>query len=67
VRLSLADYQARLAAIYTATGHRREAAQNWLGATAIYNELDREGHLLASDVRSDAEKARAEAARLSTK
>jgi eukaryotic-like serine/threonine-protein kinase len=64
VRLSLADYQGRLAAVDSATGNRREAAQNWLRASAIYDELDREGHLEASDVRADAEKARAEAARL---
>jgi hypothetical protein len=65
VRLSLADYYGRLGAIDSATGRRREAAQNWRRASAIYEELDREGHLQASDVRSDAEKARMEAARLS--
>jgi len=64
VRLSLADYQGRLGAIDDATGHKREAAQNWRRASAIYDELDREGHLEASDVRDDAQKARAEAARL---
>jgi eukaryotic-like serine/threonine-protein kinase len=63
VRLSLADYQARLAALYAATGHEHDAIQNWQRAVAIYDELDREGHLEASDVRSDAEKVRAEARR----
>jgi len=66
VRLSLADYQGRLGWIDEATGHKREAAQNWRRASAIYDELDREGHLEASDVRDDAQKARAEAARLGT-
>jgi tetratricopeptide (TPR) repeat protein len=63
-RLSLADYQGRLGAIDAAMGQRHEAAQNWRRAAAIYDELDREGHLEASDVRRDAEKAWAEAARL---
>jgi non-specific serine/threonine protein kinase/serine/threonine-protein kinase len=63
VRLSLADYEARLAALYAATGHEREAIQNWQRATAVYDELDRDGHLQASDVRSDAERVRTEARR----
>jgi non-specific serine/threonine protein kinase/serine/threonine-protein kinase len=63
VRLSLADYEARLAALYAATGRERDAVQNWQRAKAVYDELDREGHLEASDVRSDAEKVRAEARR----
>jgi hypothetical protein len=44
-------------------GHDREAAQNWQRAKAVYDELDREGHLEASDLRSDAEKVRTEAHR----
>jgi len=63
VRFSLADYEARLAALYAATGHEREAAENWQRAVAVYDELDREGHLKASDARSDAEKVRADARR----
>ena len=49
VRFALADYEARLAALYSATGHEREAVQNWQRAKAVYDELDREGHLEASD------------------
>ena len=63
VRMSLADYEGRLAALYAATGHEHEAMQNWQSAIAVYDELDREGHLQASDVRSDAEKVRTEARR----
>ncbi len=63
VRLALADYEARLAALYSAMEHEREAIQNWQSAVAIYDELDREGHLEASDLRSDAEKVRTEARR----
>lgn len=57
----------RLAAFYDATGREREAAQNWKRAKAVYDELDREGHLEASDVRSDAENVRAEARRHAVK
>lgn len=63
VRMSLADYEGRLAALYAATGHEHEAMQNWQSAIAVYDELDREGHLQASDVRSDAERVRTEARR----
>lgn len=63
VRLSLADFEARLAALYAASGNERDAIQNWQRAKAVYDELDREGHLEASDVRSDAEKVRTEARR----
>jgi serine/threonine protein kinase/tetratricopeptide (TPR) repeat protein len=66
-RLSQADYEGRLARIYATTGHEREAAQSWQRAKAVYDELDREGHLRASDVRSDADKVRAEAARHNVK
>jgi len=62
-RLSLADFEARLATIYAATGKRKDAAKTWQYAKALYDELDREGHLQASDVRADAEKVRAQAAR----
>jgi len=64
VRLSLADYYGRLGAIDSAIARRHDAAQDWRRASVIYDELDREGHLQASDVRSDAERARMEAARL---
>jgi non-specific serine/threonine protein kinase/serine/threonine-protein kinase len=63
VRFSLADYEARLAALHAALGHEREAVQNWQRALAIYDELNREGHLKASDARSDAQNVRAEARR----
>jgi eukaryotic-like serine/threonine-protein kinase len=67
VRFALAEYEAQLAALYSATGHEREAAQNWQRAKAVYDELDREGHLEASDLRSDAEKVRTEARRHAVK
>jgi non-specific serine/threonine protein kinase/serine/threonine-protein kinase len=62
-RMSLADYKCREAAIYSAMQQWRNAAQSWTRAVALYDELDREGHLRASDVRNDAARARAEAAR----
>ncbi len=62
-RLSLADYEARLAAIDAANGQTREAGENWQQAETLYDELNREGHLKAGDVRADAEKVRVEAAR----
>jgi non-specific serine/threonine protein kinase/serine/threonine-protein kinase len=62
-RMSLADYKCREAAIYSAMRQWRNAAQSWTRAVALYDELDREGHLRAPDVRSDAARARAEAAR----
>jgi len=67
VRMSLADYEGRLAALYAATGHKHEAMQNWQSAIAVYDELDREGHLEASDVRTDAERVRTEARRYGLK
>ena len=66
-RLSLADYEARLAAINAANGKTSEAGASWQQAQALYDELDREGHLKAGDVRADAEKVRAEAARYRAK
>lgn len=62
-RMSLADYESRLASIYAAIQQPQQAAQTWTQAVALYDELDREGHLRAPDVRSDAQRARAEAAR----
>jgi len=67
VRMALADYEGRLAALYAATGQKHEAMQNWQSAIAVYDELDREGHLEASDVRSDAERVRTEARRYGVK
>jgi eukaryotic-like serine/threonine-protein kinase len=63
VRLSLADYQARLGGVYAALKEWHNAAQSWTHAVALYDELDREGHLRASEVRRDAERSRVEAAR----
>ena len=62
-RMSLADYESRLATIYAALRQPRQAAQTWTQAVAVYDELDRQGHLRAADVRSDAQHARTEAAR----
>lgn len=66
-RLSLADYNGRLAAILAAQGKERDAALGWQRSLAIYDQLDREGHLQASDVRADAEKVRTAAAQYKVK
>ncbi len=63
VRISLADYQSRLGSIYAGLNQKRSAAQSWKRAVVLYDELEREGHLRAPDVRSDAEKARTQVAR----
>ena len=62
-RMSLADYESRLASIYAAVHQPQQAGQSWKDAVVLYDELDREGHLRAPDVRSDAQHARTEAAR----
>lgn len=62
-RFSLADYQSRLAAAYAALGQIQGAVKASAASVAVYDELDREGHLGAPDARSDAQKARADNAR----
>jgi len=66
IRITLADYEGRLATIYGATGAMREAADSWRRATAMFDQLEREGHLTIPDVRAMAEHARTEAARTAT-
>ncbi len=63
VRITLAEHEGRLAAIYAATGDTREAAYAWRRSVAVFDQLDREGYLTIPAVRADAERARTEAAR----
>ncbi|MCU1327254.1 MAG: ppkA [Bryobacterales bacterium] len=63
IRISLATYECRMAAIYGAMGDLKSAAETWHRAVNIYDQLERQGHITAADVRAEAEHARAEAAR----
>src|SRR6185312_1003249 len=58
VRVSLADYEGRLAAIHESMGQRTSATQDWSRSVALWNALDREGHLRAPDVQKAAAQAR---------
>jgi eukaryotic-like serine/threonine-protein kinase len=64
-RMSQADYHSRLGDLCESLADRRCAAESWTEAAAIFNQLAREGHLNAPDVRRDAARARAEADRCS--
>jgi non-specific serine/threonine protein kinase/serine/threonine-protein kinase len=65
VRVSLADYEGRLAAIHESMGLMRQAADDWSRSVALWNALEREGHLRAPDVKEAAEQARAAMLKLS--
>jgi tetratricopeptide (TPR) repeat protein len=58
VRVSLADYEGRRAAIHEAMGQRRHAIEDWSRSVALWNTLEREGHLRAPDVKQAAAQAR---------
>jgi len=58
IRVSLADYQGRLAAIHESMGQRTWATRAWSRSVALWNALDREGHLRAPDVQKMAAQAR---------
>ncbi len=58
VRVSLADYEGRRAVIHESLGQRGRAAEDWSRAVALWNALEREGHLRAPDVKEAAAKAR---------
>jgi len=58
VRVSLADYEGRLAAIHESMGQRTWATRDWSRSVALWNALDREGHLRAADVQNMAVQAR---------
>lgn len=64
-RLSLADYESRAALVCAAMSNTQGAAESWDRANSLFDTLDREGHLTASDSRRDAERARVESARYS--
>jgi eukaryotic-like serine/threonine-protein kinase len=62
-RFSLADYESRLGQLYASMHQWSNASQSWATAAALYEQLDREGHLHVAEDRRNAEQARAEAAR----
>ncbi len=64
-RVSLADYQGKLAAVHESMNDRERAAEDWTRAAALWNALEKEGHLLAPDVQEAAAHAREQAKLLS--
>lgn len=58
VRVSLADYEGRQAMIHESMGQMRLAAEDWSRSVALWDALDREGHLRAPDVKESAAQAR---------
>jgi tetratricopeptide (TPR) repeat protein len=58
VRVSLADYEGRLATIHESMGQRSDAAEDWSRSVELWDSLEREGHLRAPDVKEAAAQAR---------
>ncbi len=63
-RVSLADYEGRRASIRESMGQMDRAIEDWNRSVALWDALEREGHLHAPDLRQAAAEAREELLKL---